>query len=269
VQLAGLARLSFDPATKLLLTRYGGLADVGRYEMASRMVLQLRGIIIAANQVVVPMISRWSEQEPERIVLFYKRCFRWLIWVAMPMFGALALALPAISHLWLGEFDGTFIAFGTMLCCMWAINTMAGPAYIFNLGTWRLSDNTVSDFSIGLCNIALALIGGAMFGVIGVVGGWGLALAIGSVFLIVRFHKENRILLRETVRGADLRLVCTCSIAGALGASVLCWAPNMLGPFTRATIALVLFTTAIAWNFWAQTGIGGSFKSQLCSSLRL
>ena len=56
-QIVSIVGMMYEPVTKGLLSRYGGLAMVGYYEMASRMVFQFRIMIVSANQVLVPVIA--------------------------------------------------------------------------------------------------------------------------------------------------------------------------------------------------------------------
>jgi len=56
-QIISVSAMFYDPITKALLSKYGGPSLVGYYEMASRMILQLRALIVSANQVLVPVIA--------------------------------------------------------------------------------------------------------------------------------------------------------------------------------------------------------------------
>jgi O-antigen/teichoic acid export membrane protein len=52
-----ISQLLYEPTTKILLSKYGGLGILGNYEMASRLVNQVRALIVNANQVVIPIIA--------------------------------------------------------------------------------------------------------------------------------------------------------------------------------------------------------------------
>ena len=82
----------FEPVTKGLLSRYGGLAMVGYYEMASRMVLQFRIMIVSANQVLVPVIAALQETAPDRIRTIYRESYRLIVYLSVPLFAGLVTA---------------------------------------------------------------------------------------------------------------------------------------------------------------------------------
>jgi len=66
-QLISVTSILYDPITKALLSKFGGLSMLGYYEMASRLVQQFRALIVSANQVIVPTIADLKEKTPERI----------------------------------------------------------------------------------------------------------------------------------------------------------------------------------------------------------
>lgn len=51
-----------EPVTKALLARFGGLVTTGYYDIASRWVVSFRELIVQANQVLVPTVSRLKER---------------------------------------------------------------------------------------------------------------------------------------------------------------------------------------------------------------
>ena len=56
-----------EPVTKALLTKFGGLALTGFYDLAARCVFTLRELLVQANQVLVPTISHLQERDPKSI----------------------------------------------------------------------------------------------------------------------------------------------------------------------------------------------------------
>jgi O-antigen/teichoic acid export membrane protein len=47
----------YDPITKALLTKFGGLSLVGYYEMANKLIYQIRSLKVSANQILVPAFA--------------------------------------------------------------------------------------------------------------------------------------------------------------------------------------------------------------------
>ncbi|MCP2619681.1 oligosaccharide flippase family protein [Candidatus Aminicenantes bacterium AC-334-K16] len=56
-QIISVARMLYDPITKALLTKFGGLSLVGYYEMANKLIYQIRSLKVSANQILVPAFA--------------------------------------------------------------------------------------------------------------------------------------------------------------------------------------------------------------------
>lgn len=215
-QINGIAQLLFEPTTKALLSKWGTLADVGYFEMASRMIIQIRSLVVAANQVVVPVITTQHEHKPSQILDIYKRCYDIMLYLAIPLFSLLLVVTPLISEAWIGRYEPVFVMFAFLLIGSWALNTTAVPAYLAFVGTGQLRWNTLSHMVTG---IACALIGyllGYMFGSVGVIVGTCLAILIGSVLTLLAFHSTYHISLNSFV-SRDSRNLVMWSCGGAVG----------------------------------------------------
>ena len=75
IQMISVSQMLYDPITKGLLVKFGGLDLAGYYEMANRMVIQLRGLIVSAVQVLVPTIADLKEKNPDSIHKVYKEAW--------------------------------------------------------------------------------------------------------------------------------------------------------------------------------------------------
>lgn len=214
-QLISVVKMLYDPVTKALLSRYGSLAAVGYYQMASRMVGQLRAFIVSANRAIVPVIADLQETEPEAIRRLYWDSYRLLFYVSIPLYLFIAAFSPAISEIWIGTYERSFVLFSALLVGGWAVNTLNGPAYFANLGTGDLRWNTISHVGIALLNAGLGVVLGSLCGASGVVIAWVCALAAGGIALIIAYHMQHGIRLREVVPKESVALLCT-SLAGAV-----------------------------------------------------
>jgi O-antigen/teichoic acid export membrane protein len=183
----------YDPITKGLLTKYGGLSMTGYYEMANRMVLQLRSLLVAATQVLFPAIAELNEKNSETIYSLYKNSYRILLYIALPFFSAIVAFTPIISHLWIGYYEGSFILFSVVLSFSWFFNTLVGPAYFANLGIGELAWNTVGSVLTAVLNLVLGVILGGLWGGIAVVIAWVLSLITGNLVTLVSYHRKNKI----------------------------------------------------------------------------
>ena len=248
-QVITISMMLIDPVTKALMARYGSLSLVGYYEMSNRMLEQVRSILMSANQVLVPVFATVKEQAGD-INHLYLNSYRLMLYLAVPLFGAVIAATPLISLVWIGHYEDVFVLFTMVLVCGWVVNTLSIPAYFVCMGCENLRPNTVGYVFMGVTNIGFGLALALMFGGVGVVVGRVLALFLGSVILIVLFHRENNIDKVELFRQEDMFHVQSC-IVGVIAAFALYGALiSQLDEFHVALLALFCFLLIMGYAVW-------------------
>jgi O-antigen/teichoic acid export membrane protein len=138
-QINSIALLLFDPVSKLLMSRYGGLSCAGYYEMASQIILRLRSVLVAAIQPLVPVVAELHETSAKKIRYLYCSFYKILFFVNFILYASILIFLPLISLMWLGYFEIKFLIFSIFLSIAWGLNSLTLPAYFFNLGTGDLA----------------------------------------------------------------------------------------------------------------------------------
>ncbi len=216
-QMISVISLLFDPITKAMLSRYGDLSMVGYYEMAKRMVEQLRGLLTSAQQVLVPVFANLQETDRGRIREIYLETCRLQAFLALLLYGGIAALLPAVSNLWIGQFEPTFVWFSLALTLAWFLNGITTPAYFTNLGIGNIRWNMISHVIIGVGNAGFGFFLGMQFGGAGVVIAWVVSLVLGSMVVVMVFHKEHDISYRMMFpqENAGLFFFCLLAIAAA------------------------------------------------------
>jgi O-antigen/teichoic acid export membrane protein len=204
-----------EPVTKALLARFGGLAMTGYYDMASRWVVSFRELIVQANQVLVPTVSRMSEREPRSLAALYRESYRLIFYLAIPTFAFVAIAAPIVSRLWIGGYEPAFVSFVELLAAGWLINVLANPAYVFDLGTGALRWVSIGCATTGVLNACVGLGTGMRFGASAVVAASASTLAFGYFIILVSYHVQNRVSWATLAPRESLWIVVS-SIAGVL-----------------------------------------------------
>ncbi len=250
VQTAMIVGMLYEPTTKIILSKFGGLAMTGYYEMANRMILQCRGLLVSANQVVVPVIADLKEKAPRRIFGYFADTYEIFLFLGIPLYMTVILMVPAISDIWLGRVEPAFVLFAIMLSVGWLINTLNTPAYFIFLGIGRLRWNTISHITIGSMNIALNLLLGYLFGAYGVVAGWVFSLSAGSMIITIAYLLENQ---------RPLSFLFPPSSRMLITASILCTVFNFMifnriysvgGSVISGVLSVTGFAVIIVWIFW-------------------
>lgn len=187
-QAISIVSMLFDPITKMFLSKYGTLTDVGYFEIASRIVSQLRGMVVGAMQSIVPKVAIMSKlYDKTRMASIHTILFRMNNFMIFAFIGAAVIFAPLLSQIFLKKIDTQFIQFLLSLSIAWGINSFNIPAYLINLGTGEIKGNLWSHIIVAILNILLCLSGGYFMGVSGVFIGFCGALVIGSSYILADF----------------------------------------------------------------------------------
>jgi len=211
-QVISVTTMLYDPATKALLSKFGGLSMVGYYEMASKMIHQFRTLIVSANQVLVPAIADLKERTPEKIQSIYLTSYQLHFYLALPLYSLIIISIPIISELWIGHYEKMFVLFGLLLAIGWFLKTLNAPAYFANLGTGELRWNVISHIVLALLNVGLGFLLGFFYGGMGVVVAWVISLILGSSIICLSYHIKHKIPLSELLPKTSKLIIVTCLI---------------------------------------------------------
>lgn len=213
MQVISIAQILFVPVTKILLSKFGGIASVGNFEFAYRMVIQLRAIIATAHEALVPALSDLAVRDRTRVRTIYIKSFRLLLFLLIPLLPLLIASTPVVSRLWIGGLDRQFVIFADLLFLGWFLNMLANPAYYGNMGSGELKWNVRGHFVIGVLSPVLGTVLGWYFAAAGVVAGFVIALLTGSVLIALDYHRRFDISLRALVENQTLQLTAVSILA--------------------------------------------------------
>lgn len=266
IQIAAVSNLLYDPITKALLSTFGGLAMVGYYEMASRMIYQVRSLIVSANQVLVPVIADLHERGREAILDVYRDSYHLLFFITLMFFSLIVALTPIISEVWIGYYENTFVFFSLLLAVGWSLNILNAPAYVANLGIGILRFNTLAHIMIGLLNVALGFTLGSLYGGTGVIVGWVFSLALGSSIICISFHLIHRIPFGELLPRESIGVGFAC-LVGVFAALLLYYRFHYSWHLAELTIVILSIIFAVqgipAWAHPMRKRLAGWFVNEL------
>lgn len=186
-QLTTLLAMFMDPLSKALLSRYGGSDVLGYYEMASKLIVKLKSLIVNANQVLVPVYAEVQEQKPDNISGMYTKNVRLLVFISVPVFLFPVGLAPIISRVWIGELVEPFVWSLVGVSFYWLGATLNFPAYFAYMGIGKLSKNVKGHLIMALVNLAAGLSLGKHFGYKGVLVATCLASFLGTTYITRSF----------------------------------------------------------------------------------
>lgn len=245
-QVISISQMFYEPITKALLAKFGGLAMTGFYEMARGMIYQLRTLFVAAAQVLLPTIADLQEKNPENIQKVYKDSYRLVLYFAIPFFSLIIALTPIISQLWIGKYENVFVRFSTWLAVGWFISTLMAPASFVILGIGKLRWYTIGNVTIGVLNLGLGLLLGNIYGGTAVVAAWVFSLSLGSLIAPISYHYSYKIpipmieLLPKESTGIGL-----ASIAGLSICLVLYYQLELTLLAMAAILVLIFFSIVV------------------------
>ena len=229
-----------EPVTKALLAKFGGLALTGFYDLASRWVVNFREMIVQANQVLIPTVSRLHAGDPKAIPSLYRDSYRLIFFLAIPTFASLVVMSPLVSHVWIGHYEPVFVRFVALLAAGWLVNILSNPAYVVDLGTGSLRWITIGCTLTAALNLVAGYTAGEHWGGMAVVIVSVCSLMLGYLIVAIAYHIENRVPYGELLPRESMGIVLS-SLVG-----VLLFLPLLQSAFVSAIIFVHVATTLAA-----------------------
>jgi O-antigen/teichoic acid export membrane protein len=186
LQAATIISFLLDPTVKFLMSTYGGLEALGFFEMAQRLVMQVRQIIVMPNQVLMPGFAHLMETHPQRIEPLYHRAMTLSLVGGFALLGSVALASPIVCYVWTGRVTPLFVQFTVILAAAWFANLVAAPAYLLGVASGRIVWNLWGHLISLIGTLVAGILLGRSFGALGIAVGAGSMLALGSLFSMYR-----------------------------------------------------------------------------------
>ena len=226
VQAISFTQLLTEPLAKIIVTRFGGLASTGVFELAHRVALQLRAPLVAACQVILPAVAGMSLDDRKSLVDLMARAQRRLAPVTLLAFGALLLSWPVISEIMLDRVEPLLIVTGVALTLAWGVNTLSAPSYFFLLGRGTFRWNLLGHIVAAVLTVMSCLPLGQVFGARGVAIGYSLAVVLGSAVAIAACQRQLMNEGAPLLKGVQL-VVAALLVVLAIVMVLLSW-PNAL-----------------------------------------
>jgi O-antigen/teichoic acid export membrane protein len=267
-QIAGVIGLMLEPITKFFLSRYGDVSLVAYYEMAAQVVAKARALTIAAFQAVLPEIASISDANVLAQAGAYRQSHGALLFVAVPMYLNLTLAFPAISIIWIGHVQSSFVIFGQILGIGALLGTLGVAAYFMNLGAGKLRANTACQVFMGACNLIFGWACGYLW------GGSAVVLAAVASHILAQFGLLSSVRKRLGLTFGDIlpaahRVTFVWLMLGALASEAMRWGLTHERASLAGVVAPPLFFAAITVAALARHPFSHAFRRRFRSSARL
>lgn len=213
-KLADLISFQFD---KLLLSRFVGLPAVTNYQVGSRVVDLGRNLSHFIIPVLVPSAAELDTRgDAERLEALYRRAYKYLVVVAMPLMVFTGLQARGVITLWVGHgFDDAAIAV-QVLALGYFFNLLAGPAAAIGAGVGRPDLQMRAWLWMAVANGSLSIVLVLTHGYRGVLVATTLSLAMGYFINLALFHRYLRVRVIPFLRATLGWPAVGCAVGAAL-----------------------------------------------------
>lgn len=176
-----IAAFLFEPLTKFVFAAVGGVGALGMYELASRGILQVRQLVVAPSQNLMPLFAAQFHTEPESVRPLYERALITMIVGAGASMAVMSLGSPIISYIWLQRVDPLFVILSFVLASGWLCNMISAPGYLLGVSTGMLRWNIAGGLLSTLLGPTLGAALAQLWGGTGVAVGAMVAMGLGSL----------------------------------------------------------------------------------------
>lgn len=208
----GIMMMLFDPLAKLGFNIAGGPVMVAHYELATRLVTQIRGLVVAGATPLTPAFAGFKGPQDPAFGAMLEKATR-ISALAAVATALLSLAgAPLMSLVLLGKIDPEVLRMNTALTFGWSVNLLCLGFYMAAQGVGVVRWNFASHAVIALCVVigVFALV--PAFGADGLIGAVVVGLVLSAFFVFGN---------ARVFRCFSFRLVAAC-IAGLVGVFILC-----------------------------------------------
>lgn len=153
-QFISLTLVFFEPITKYFLNKYTGLSIVGIFELANRVLIQLRTLLVASMQVLIPYITHMNALGELSVDKIFQKLFRLSSLLAAPLFTMAFLFLVVASKQFYFENGLVFIQMALLLSIAYYINTVTSISYFILWGLSYFKSLVLSHLILIVLNVS-------------------------------------------------------------------------------------------------------------------
>ncbi len=154
VQATAFAGLLSDPLARVLIAAEGGATAAAIYELALRLVQQVRSMFVAAMQPLMPQVAALDHDGAEARNLMV-RAQRLAILAGVSYVCVLVVAIPHYSRFILDDAQPDLSLYAVLLAMGYGVNLVSVPLFLVGMGRGVMRWNLAAQFLMAGC-IAVA-----------------------------------------------------------------------------------------------------------------
>ena len=266
-QVGHLAHLINFQTDKTVIALLVDVRAAAAFEVAGRVVMAVQSIAMLATSAMLPTLTVEIAQRGREVVggLYAKYTLR-SSGLAFPIFAVTAVSAPFLLMAWVGQIPGDGALVVSFLTLAYAVHITTGVSSTIVIGMGDPGMVAANSILMAALNVALTLALAPLFDFWGVVTGTFLALSIGSLVFVARFHR--RFGLPWSVYVGAVRGPAALAFGLAIPFGVLDVILGEPGSRVEAAAALVAIAGVYSLVYWAAATRLGYLPSRLAFPLR-
>jgi len=248
VQAASIISLAYDPFNRLLITNLCGLSFLAYYDIANRLIANVRSIFLSAINPLFPAAAELSTGglDKERLNRIHYHSERYLLLTA-PIIMFLSMAImPGFIFLWIGNGYALTGVTYQVVGIGFSFSLVATPAFIMFAGMGRPKFQIYGQLILTILNVTLGFFLGHLIGYIGIIIANAAALTISSIFFLGSFARlTNGGFKIFPLRSGIISIVTAAAISILIYFSLTILPLNYIVIIAIAFVGMVAYIAAI------------------------
>lgn len=222
IQIVNVVVLLLEPLNKTLLSRFLSLNFVTYYEIGTRVISQVVGLFQALVLAIYPAVAAVNATRGRHAVTqIYVRSTRYIGILALPVFSLLILLGEPFIRAWVGSDYWPAAVTLQVLAVARFVSILGMSAYFIAQGIGQPRLSTISSVYTGVSGLLLSAGMLLAFGYYGLVVGNAIALATGSILMLLLFHRATGLPWRRLFEKLSGRATITNLIVASLAIPLL------------------------------------------------
>jgi len=190
MQAVSLTASFIEPAIRLFANAFGGLAFVALYDIANKIIIQVRVLAVSAISPTVPVFAAAETLDIEKRVAIIDKTNRMTVVLASVLILGVSFVAPYIGYFMLGHFEPLFVYVCAILITGQFLTIPTLVQYYHALAIAKMKWNIVGLALTGALTFVLSFPLGSHFNGLGVATAAVIAAVIGSY---LGFYKNARV----------------------------------------------------------------------------
>jgi O-antigen/teichoic acid export membrane protein len=186
-----------EPFIKVVIARYVGLAEVAYFEIANKIVYQIRSLFERGVSAIMPEVSRLSAEvvnAKSKITNVMKKIIRMNFLIGTSVFIVLFILCEPLLKLWLSdEYNRTIILAFRIIVLGYTVNLISVPMYYYFMGIGRVkycfynhSIQALLNFTLIMAFISANIMNFSLVSIV-----YSVSIAISAIILIYFYYRNT------------------------------------------------------------------------------